>query len=83
MVVEGYMDVVGLAQNGIKNVVATLGTATTAFHIKKLMRYTQEIIFCFDGDNAGRAAAWRAMNNALISVTDTYPIKIFIFTRWP
>lgn len=78
LVVEGYMDVVGLAQNGIKNVVATLGTATTAFHIKKLMRYTQEIIFCFDGDNAGRAAAWRAMNNSLISVTDTIQLK-FLF----
>jgi DNA primase len=78
LVVEGYMDVVGLAQNGIKNVVATLGTATTAFHIKKLMRYTQEIIFCFDGDNAGRAAAWRAMNNSLISVTDIIQLK-FLF----
>tara|TARA_B100000795_G_scaffold268320_1_gene255068 strand:- start:23 stop:1744 length:1722 start_codon:yes stop_codon:yes gene_type:complete len=78
LVVEGYMDVVGLSQNGVKNVVATLGTATTAFHIKKLMRYTQEIIFCFDGDNAGRAAAWRAMNNALISVTDTIQLK-FLF----
>ena len=78
LVVEGYMDVVGLAQNGIRNVVATLGTATTAFHIKKLMRYTQEIIFCFDGDSAGRMAAWRAMNNALISVTDTTQLK-FLF----
>ena len=78
IVVEGYMDVVGLAQNGIKNVVATLGTATTAFHIKKLMRYTQEIVFCFDGDIAGRAAAWRAMNNSLISVTDTIQLK-FLF----
>ena len=78
LVVEGYMDVVGLSQNGIKNVVATLGTATTAFHIKKLMRYTQEIIFCFDADNAGRSAAWRAMNNALISVTDTIQFK-FLF----
>ena len=78
LVVEGYMDVVGLAQKGIKNVVATLGTATTAFHIKKLMRYTQEIIFCFDADNAGRAAAWRAMNNSLISVTDTTQLK-FLF----
>jgi DNA primase len=78
LVVEGYMDVVGLAQNGIRNVVATLGTATTAFHIKKLMRYTQEIIFCFDGDSAGRMAAWRAMNNALISVTDATQLK-FLF----
>ena len=78
LVVEGYMDVVGLSQSGIKNVVATLGTATTAFHIKKLMRYTQEIIFCFDADDAGRSAAWRAMNNALVSVTDTIQLK-FLF----
>jgi len=78
LVVEGYMDVVGLSQSNIKNVVATLGTATTAFHIKKLMRYTQEIIFCFDADDAGRNAAWRAMNNALASVTDTIQLK-FLF----
>ena len=78
LVVEGYMDVVGLAQKGIKNVVATLGTATTAFHIKKLLRYTEEIIFCFDGDDAGRIASWRAMNNALISVTDVTQLK-FLF----
>ena len=78
LVVEGYMDVVGLSQSGIKNVVATLGTATTAFHIKKLMRYTQEIIFCFDADDAGRSAAWRAMNNALVSVTDNIQLK-FLF----
>jgi DNA primase len=78
LVVEGYMDVVGLAQKKIKNVVATLGTATTAFHIKKLLRYTEEIIFCFDGDVAGRTASWRAMNNALISVSDTTQLK-FLF----
>jgi len=78
LVVEGYMDVVGLSQKGIRNVVATLGTATTAFHIKKLLRYTQEIIFCFDGDNAGRSAAWRAMNNALVSVSDDMQLK-FLF----
>ena len=78
LVVEGYMDVVGLAQKEIKNVVATLGTATTAFHIKKLIRYTQEIIFCFDGDAAGRSAAWRAMNNSLESVTDNMQLK-FLF----
>ena len=78
LVVEGYMDVVGLSQSNIKNVVATLGTATTAFHIKKLMRYTNEIIFCFDADDAGRSAAWRAMNNALVSVTDSTQLK-FLF----
>ena len=78
LVVEGYMDVVGLAQKEIKNAVATLGTATTAFHIKKLIRYTQEIIFCFDGDAAGRSAAWRAMNNSIESVTDNMQLK-FLF----
>ena len=78
LVVEGYMDVVGLSQGNIKNAVATLGTATSAFHIKKLMRYTQEIIFCFDADDAGRSAAWRAMNNAVASVTDTIQLK-FLF----
>ena len=78
LVVEGYMDVVGLFQKGIKNVVATLGTATTGFHIKKLLRYTEEIIFSFDGDDAGRTASWRAMNNALISVTDATQLK-FLF----
>jgi DNA primase len=78
LVVEGYMDVVGLSQGNIKNAVATLGTATSAFHIKKLMRYTQEIIFCFDADAAGRSAAWRAMNNAVASVTDTIQLK-FLF----
>ena len=78
LVVEGYMDVVSLYQNRIRNAVATLGTATTAFHIKKLIRYTSEIIFCFDGDNAGRSAAWRAMNNSLQSVTDDIQLK-FLF----
>ena len=78
LVVEGYMDVVSLAQHNIRNVVATLGTATTNFHIKKLMRYTPEIIFCFDGDSAGKSAAWRAMNNSLTSVTDEVQLK-FLF----
>ena len=78
LVVEGYMDVVSLAQHNVRNVVATLGTATTNFHIKKLMRYTPEIIFCFDGDNAGKSAAWRAMNNSLTSVTDEVQLK-FLF----
>ena len=78
LVVEGYMDVVSLAQHNIRNVVATLGTATTNFHIKKLMRYTPEIIFCFDGDNAGKSAAWRAMNNSLTSISDEVQLK-FLF----
>ena len=78
LVVEGYMDVVALAQHGVKNAVATLGTATTQFHIKKLMRYTQEVVFCFDGDHAGKEAAWRALNNALEALNDNLNLK-FLF----
>ena len=78
LVVEGYMDVVSLAQHDFKNAVATLGTATTIYHIKKLMRYTQDIVFCFDGDTAGKAAAWRAMMNALTALTDKVRLK-FLF----
>src|SRR5690606_2321977 len=59
LVVEGYMDVVGLAQHGLGNAVATLGTATTPFHIQKLLRASHKIVFSFDGDQAGRRAAWR------------------------
>ena len=70
LVVEGYMDVVALAQYDIHYAVAALGTATTPFHITKLMRQTDEIVFCFDGDNAGRTAAWRAAMNALSALTD-------------
>jgi DNA primase len=65
IVVEGYMDVVRLHQNGVGYAVATLGTATTPEHLKRAFRLVSEIIFCFDGDKAGRAAAWRALNNAL------------------
>ena len=65
IVVEGYMDVVGLAQHGISNAVATLGTATTAAHLRRLFQASEEVVFCFDGDKAGRAAAWRALENAL------------------
>jgi DNA primase len=65
MVVEGYMDVVRLHQAGITYAVATLGTSTTPEHLKRAFRLVREIIFCFDGDKAGRAAAWRALGNAL------------------
>ena len=65
MVVEGYMDVVALAQFGIDFAVATLGTATTRDHLERLFRHAPEVIFCFDGDRAGREAAWRALENAL------------------
>ena len=70
LVVEGYMDVVALAQYGIEYAVAALGTSTTPYHIAKLMRQADEIVFCFDGDNAGRNAAWRAAMNALPALTD-------------
>ncbi|MGB5251962.1 MAG: DNA primase [Sedimenticolaceae bacterium] len=65
LVVEGYMDVVALAQFGIRNAVATLGTATTTDHLEKLYRAAPEVIFCFDGDRAGRDAAWKALQTAL------------------
>ena len=65
IVVEGYMDVVALAQYGVDHAVATLGTATTPRHLKRLFRLSPSIIFCFDGDRAGRAAAWRALEAAL------------------
>ncbi len=78
LVVEGYMDVVALAQCGIEYAVAALGTATTPFHITKLMRQTDEIVFCFDGDNAGRTAAWRAAMNALPALTDGLKLS-FLF----
>jgi DNA primase len=65
IVVEGYMDVVSLAQHGVCNAVATLGTATTGDHLNRMFRVCDEVVFCFDGDRAGRAAAWRALENAL------------------
>ncbi len=78
LVVEGYMDVVALAQYGIEYAVAALGTATTPFHITKLMRQTDEIVFSFDGDNAGKTAAWRAAMNALPALTDGLKLR-FLF----
>lgn len=65
IIVEGYMDVIVLAQYGITNAVATLGTATSSYHIQLLSKYTRRLIFCFDGDNAGKQAAWRALENSL------------------
>ena len=78
VVVEGYMDVVALAQSGIEYAVATLGTATTPLHVQKLLRQTDEIVFCFDGDNAGRRAAWRALENSLALLADGKQLK-FLF----
>lgn len=70
IVVEGYMDVVALAQFGITNAVATLGTATSTTHVERLFRLVPEICFCFDGDDAGRRAAWRALESALPALHD-------------
>jgi len=78
LVVEGYMDVVALAQHGIGYAVATLGTATTPHHIQKLMRLAEQIVFCFDGDKAGQKAAWRALENALPFLQDGKRIS-FLF----
>ncbi|GAB2903448.1 DNA primase [Paralcaligenes ginsengisoli] len=78
LVVEGYMDVVGLAQQGVENAVATLGTATTSQHIRKLLRTSDKIIFSFDGDAAGRRAAWRALQASLPMLRDDVSVR-FLF----
>jgi DNA primase len=78
LVVEGYMDVVALAQYGVGYAVATLGTATTPVHVSKLLRLTDELVFCFDGDPAGRKAAWRALEVSLPLAPDHKPIR-FLF----
>ena len=70
LVVEGYMDVVALAQFDINYAVATLGTATTPEHLERLFRTVAEVVFCFDGDRAGREAAWRALENSLPALAD-------------
>jgi DNA primase len=78
IMVEGYMDVIALAQFNINNAVATLGTALTESHLQKIFRYTSEIVFCFDGDNAGRKAAARALDTALPEMRDGVSAK-FLF----
>jgi DNA primase len=77
-VVEGYMDVVALAQHGIEYAVATLGTATSLTHVQKLFRQTDEIVYCFDGDAAGRRAAWHALEVSLPVLADHKAVK-FLF----
>ena len=78
LVTEGYMDVVALAQLGFPNTVATLGTACTPDHVQKLLRFTDAVVFSFDGDNAGRRAARKALDGALPHASDTRSIK-FLF----
>ncbi len=78
IVVEGYMDVVALTQHGIANSVATLGTATTPHHLHKLLRLAERVVFCFDGDKAGRKAAWRALEASLEQLGDNKSVG-FLF----
>jgi len=78
VVVEGYMDVVALAQHGINYAVASLGTATTSEQLQTLFRTVREVVCCYDGDRAGRDAAWRAMDNALPLIQDGFSLK-FVF----
>jgi len=78
MVVEGYMDVARLHQAGVSYAVATLGTATTPEHLRRIFKLVNEVVFCFDGDKAGRAAAWRALGNALPEARDGRQIR-FLF----
>lgn len=78
LIVEGYMDVIALAEHGISNAVATLGTSTTPDHLRQLLRTAPEVVFCFDGDRAGREAAWRAAENALPMLGGNQQLK-FMF----
>jgi len=79
IVVEGYMDVIGLYEHGIKNAVATLGTAVTPNHVSKIMRYTNKIFFAFDGDLAGGKAAWKAVENTFPIIREDINIYFVFF----
>jgi len=78
IIVEGYMDVIALAQSGIHNAVATLGTACSASHLQRLFRLVNEVVFCFDGDDAGRNAAWRALQVSIPQMEDGREVN-FLF----
>jgi DNA primase len=78
LVVEGYMDVVAVSQAGINNVVATLGTACTEQHIQYLFKVVPEVVFCFDGDTAGKKAAWRALELCLPVLDDQHRVKFLL-----
>lgn len=81
LIVEGYMDVIALAQYGVNNAVAALGTATSKTQIELLFRFCSELVFCFDGDNAGRQAAWKAVDAALPCLRDGRQIKIMLLPQ--
>ena len=78
LVVEGYMDVIALAQHGITYACATLGIATSATHLQRIYRLCPEIVFCFDGDSAGTTAAWRALESCLKKLRNDSDIR-FLF----
>jgi len=78
VVVEGYMDVVALAQHGLTRAVATLGTSTSTRQVERLFRVSGDVVFCFDGDEAGRAGAWRALENALPAMREGHQVR-FLF----
>ena len=78
LVVEGYMDVIALAQHGIHYAVATLGTAASKTHLDFLFRYCSEVVFCFDGDKAGQQAAWRAMDIAFASIKEGRSVRVML-----
>ncbi|MBK1642130.1 DNA primase [Chromatium okenii] len=78
VVVEGYLDVIALAQFGITNAVATLGTATTVEQLQLLLRTVSDVTFCFDGDRAGRAAAWKALDTALPLLTGQHTLRFLV-----
>ncbi|MFI3156877.1 MAG: DNA primase [Methylococcaceae bacterium] len=81
LIVEGYMDVIALAQFGIHYAVAALGTAASQAHLDLLFRFSSELVFCFDGDKAGREAAWRAMEPAFSSLKDGRRIRIMLLPQ--
>lgn len=78
LIVEGYMDVIALAQYGIRYAVATLGTAASQAHLELLFRYAPELVFCFDGDKAGREAAWRAMEPAFPCLREGRQVRVLL-----
>ena len=80
VIVEGYMDVIALAQFSFTNVVDTLGTATTIEQLRQFFKHTKHAVFCFDGDQAGRTAAWRALEVALPLMTGDYQARFPFFT---
>jgi len=81
LIVEGYMDVIALAQFGIDYAVAALGTATSQAHLDLLFRFSSELVFCFDGDRAGREAAWRVMESAFSSLKDGRSCRIMMLPQ--